>query len=178
MAAADKKHARASSSPHPSASQSASDSDKSIVSQDLESHLQDVVQARRSGAITLMHQAAKDHCVTYGTLRNCMLGGGDRHQGHEHEQLLSDMQQMVLIDWCQYHSRMALPLTCIQVPQKVTELAGSTPGKNWISRFLKKNADMLYSGKWLGLFLKKTANILCFIFREGMWLRPQMGASI
>ena len=67
---------------------------------------------------------------------------------------------------------MALPLTYIQVSKKATELVGYTPGKHWISQFLKKNADMLYSGKWLRLFLKKTTNMLCFIFREGTWLRP------
>ena len=30
---------------------------------------------------------------------------------------------MVLIKWCQYHSHMALTLTCIQLLQKLTEFA-------------------------------------------------------
>lgn len=49
----------------------------------------DVTQAVREGTIKSMHQAAS-YYVKYGTLHNHVLGIGDRHQGHQHQQLLSD----------------------------------------------------------------------------------------
>ena len=108
-------------------------------------------------------KAARDYNVPFATLWNRANGIRDRSTAHEHEQLLSNVQQNVLIEWCKYHAHMLITLThvqvsgilyllytpshIVQVAQKAAELAGQTPGKNWVYRFLTKHKDLLYSGK-------------------------------
>jgi hypothetical protein len=80
-----------------------------------------------------MCQAITIYHVKYGALHNCVLGISNRHDGHEHEQLLDNAQECVLINWCQYHAQLAIPLSHVQAVQKATSIAGRTPGKNWVA---------------------------------------------
>lgn len=43
----------------------------------------------------------------------------------------------------------------VQVAQKVAELAGRAPGKNWVNCFLAKHKELLYSGNGHGLDPKR-----------------------
>ena len=138
-------------------------------SQDTKVHLSDVLEALRSGLS--LYKAAWDYNVPYATLWNHANGIHDHSTAHEHEQLLSNVQQNMLIEWCKYHAHMSIPLThvqvsgilyllytpshIVQVAQKAAELAGQTPGKNWVYRFLTKHKDLLYSGKGHGLDPKR-----------------------
>ncbi|KAF8583870.1 hypothetical protein K439DRAFT_1347620 [Ramaria rubella] len=76
--------------------------------------------------------------MKYKMLRNHEGTHKPNHEGHEKQQLLSNTQEQILIDWCKYHSHMGDLLTHVQVAQKVSELVGRLPGKNWVSMFLQK----------------------------------------
>ena len=137
--------------PCSSSSTPPSDSGELVPLQDCELHLKGVVQALQSSAVKSMHQTAELYNVKYDALHHRVHGIGNCIQGHEHKQLLTFAQQEVLITWCCYHSHLACPLTHLQLSQKVTEVAGHALGKNWVFHFLKKHANILYSGKGPGL---------------------------
>ena len=96
-------------------STSSTHSNPSDHSQDTEARLSDALQALRSGTSPSLRQATRDHQVSYATLWNRAHGINNRSTAHEHEQLLSNVQQKVLIEWCEYHAHMSIPLTHIQV---------------------------------------------------------------
>ena len=149
MAAQNNSHKRSRAPSSSSSTHTSSSSQASDHSQDIQLHL--AVEALRSGASQSMHKTARDYRVPYTTLWNCVHGIGSRRKGHKHEQLLDDVQQQVLVEWCKYHATMAIPLTRVHVAQKASELAGWTPGKNWVDWFLKKHNHSLHSAKGHGL---------------------------
>ena len=122
----------------------------SVGTTNIESCLQDAVQQYWSGSTSLRRMAAKCH-VPYMTLRNRVQGISNRREAHEHQQLLDNMQERVLVDWCEYHARMAIPLSRVQVAEKASKLTGRVPGKHWVERFLKKHESLLHSAKGHGL---------------------------
>lgn len=141
--------------PSSSSSHSNSSSQAPDRSQDTQLCLQDAVEALRSGTSHSVRKIARDYRVPYATLWNRVHGIGSRRDAHEHEQLLDNAQQQVLVEWCEYHAHMGIPLTRVQVAQKASELAGRAPGKNWVDRFLKKHNHSLHSAKGHGLDPKR-----------------------
>lgn len=120
-----------------------------------EQRLQDAVQRYQSGTSLSIRQVALDCHVPYATLHNRVHGIRNRRESHQHQQLLDNVQERVLVDWCEYHARMAIPLSRVQVAGKAAELAGRVPGKHWVERFLKKYDNLLGSSKGHGLDPKR-----------------------
>jgi hypothetical protein len=75
-------------------------------------------------------------------------------KAHSHQQLLSPYQETVLIDWIQYWSTSATPISKCALARKVQALCRKRPGKNWVKGFLAQNPAIKLS-KALGLDPKR-----------------------
>jgi hypothetical protein len=98
---------------------------------------------------------AATHGLSYQTLRRRYLGlTKPRCKAHAHQQLLSPYQEIVLVDWLQFWSDSATPVSKRMLAQKVLALCGKRPGKNWIQGFLARN-PAIKLGKASGLDPKR-----------------------
>ncbi|KAF8584728.1 hypothetical protein K439DRAFT_1616526 [Ramaria rubella] len=135
----------------PSSSNSQSSSSNSGDNQEREDHLQQAAACIAAGELS-MGEAISKFKVRYGTLHHQVQGSHQSaRDGHEKEQLLSNIKQQVLVDWCRHQSHMGDALSHVQVAQKATELAGRVPGKKWVAWFPSKDQTAILTAKGHGL---------------------------
>jgi len=70
------------------------------------------------------------------------------------KQLLSDAEEDVLVDWIQYRSDTARPLSCRTLTKKVSQICGKTVGQRWYLRFISRHPEICL-GKPSGLDPKR-----------------------
>jgi hypothetical protein len=79
----------------------------------------------------------------YHTFRNRLLRKhAPASQAHHHQQLLSKVEEDVLIDWCEYLSARGTPLNRKTIGRRVHGISGVFPGKAWIDRFLDRHPTL------------------------------------
>jgi hypothetical protein len=100
--------------------------------------LQKAVDGYNSGLFKNMGSAAKAWKVNYGTLRNQIQGNHkSARNAHESQQLLSNAQTAVVIDWCKHKALKGEPYSHRELKRQVFNLTGNKPGQAWVSRFLE-----------------------------------------
>lgn len=110
----------------------------------------------RSGKYTKYTDAAAAYDLSYQTLRHRYLNlHGVANLGHTGQQLLSRVQEEVLVDWCIFLGLMGHPFHRVSIEFKVEQLAGRKPGKHWVKRFLKRHSAELRFRKAAGLDPKR-----------------------
>jgi hypothetical protein len=67
---------------------------------------------------------------------------------HEHQQILSKPQEMMLMDWIGYQANVAKPLDRDSVNSLIFDLSGVVPGINWINWFEQHHPEICAS--WPG----------------------------
>jgi len=71
-----------------------------------------------------------------------------KKDAHEHQQILSKPQEMMLMDWIGYQANVAKPLDRDGVNSLIFDLSGVVPGINWINWFEQRHPEIHAS--WLG----------------------------
>jgi hypothetical protein len=61
------------------------------------------------------------------------------------QQLLTQEEEVVLVDWIGHQATIAKPLDKHSVLTHVHDLSGSVPGKNWVNRFEKRHQEVRVS---------------------------------
>jgi hypothetical protein len=79
----------------------------------------------------------------------------DRLHGHvykkkvnEHQQILSQRQEAMLLDWIDYQATIAKPLDRDSIRSLVFDISGIVPGLNWIYWFEQRHPEICAS--WPG----------------------------
>jgi hypothetical protein len=88
---------------------------------------------------------AQDFNVNYHTLRRRYKGlKQDPHTAHESQQVLSHVQETVLLEWIKELSTQSEPLSKRSLRRTVEHITEGwvQPGKNWIARFLKRHSSI------------------------------------
>src|SRR5882724_9432992 len=70
---------------------------------------------------------------------------------HECQQLLTNVQKTVVIEWCRWHGDMADPMTCAKLHAMIYDLTQWTASENWMRRFLKRNVGQITMKRAHGL---------------------------
>jgi len=90
-----------------------------------------------------LYPAAKKFGLPAGTLRNRLHGlRQSTKKAHQHEKLLDDAQERVLVDWVMFLGMTGRPISRSTLRPKCIELCGKLPGKTWIWRFLKRHPEL------------------------------------
>jgi len=99
---------------------------------------------KADGVTTLLslREAARIYDVPRGTLTDRYNGVRTRAEAHEHEQLLSDSQEEVLVDWIKVMARRGIPMTASMVRDHVADIIGGPVGESWVDRFKKRHPDL------------------------------------
>lgn len=90
-------------------------------------------------------QVARNFDVRYDTLRRRFLGlHQDAHSGHEQQQLLSHVQEQVILEWVKQLSDESELITKQGLRRTIQQLTAGhiRPGKNWIRRFLQRHPSI------------------------------------
>ena len=102
-------------------------------------------------------QVARNFDVNYDTLRRRFQWlNQDAHTAHESQQLLSHVQERVILEWAKQLSDEAEPITKHGLRRTIQQLMGGRvrAGKNWIKRFLERHPSIKLA-KPCGLDLKR-----------------------
>ena len=102
-------------------------------------------------------QVARNFDVNYDTLhRRFQWLNQDAHTAHESQQLLSHVQERVILEWAKQLSDEAEPITKHGLRRTIQQLMGGCvrAGKNWIKRFLERHPSIKLA-KPCGLDLKR-----------------------
>ena len=83
--------------------------------------------------------------VRYTTLCDQINRRLSRQETHQAQQQLPKPTEVTLHDWIGFHALSAKPLDMQGVCLLASDLSGSQPGKNWISRFMARHPDVCYS---------------------------------
>src|SRR5687767_3880094 len=91
-----------------------------------------------------VRHVAKNHGIEdqYTTLWRRWKGyTAPRSQAHQSQQLLSNIQERILVEWITEYSLRGEPLSKRMLRRTVEQITGGRvrPGKNWIARFLKRH---------------------------------------
>ena len=84
----------------------------------------------------LFRDATKQFDIPATTISNCLKGGKALSIAHESQQLLSNEQQKVVIEWLRWHGDNGNLMTCEQLAALIFDLTEQRPGANWICKFL------------------------------------------
>lgn len=103
-----------------------------------------------------IYSTAKKFNINYTTLRNRATGRHqDARKAHESQQILSHMQEEVLVEWILELSGQCEPISKRIIRKKVEILTGGKkPGISWIRRFLARHPNIKL-GKPSGLDPKR-----------------------
>ena len=104
----------------------------------------------RSGSWSL-RKVATAHSLPYSTLRHCVQGCKTCSDGHSSQKLLSQVQEDVLVSWCEYQASMAKPLMCTTLREHVRLLSSIVPSDIWVRCFLCRHATTIIAAKARGL---------------------------
>ena len=81
--------------------------------------------------------AQRQFLVNYDTLCHCYLSHHQpAHQSQEHQQILSQSEEQVLVDWIEHRSTTRWPLSKHSLKFKLEGIIGYRPGKRWTNKFL------------------------------------------
>lgn len=100
-----------------------------------------------NGDFKSLRQASALTGVPYATLQRRRQGAKPRTEAHQPEQLLSAVQERVLVDWIKRNDNWGFPPRLWEVEEKGLLLAGKNPslttiGKHWVDRFVTRNPDI------------------------------------
>jgi hypothetical protein len=122
----------------------------------IETRIQSAIAGLKAGLYKNLAVAAAECRVNYGTLHNHHRGlTKSSKAAHEKEQLLTNIQTAVVVDWCKHQANKSTPFTRKDLAQHVYRLSGTMPGERWIERFLKRHKDELEAGRARGLDPKR-----------------------
>ncbi|KAJ7112590.1 DDE superfamily endonuclease-domain-containing protein, partial [Mycena epipterygia] len=114
--------------------------------------LADIAQGKYS-----YREAAVLYRVSSSTLNDRAHGKRPTHLAHQDQQLVSEAQEKVLIDWCHHLTLTAHPLNRQTLIPKVKLLVGQDPGKHWTSGLDPKRARAFNPTSMNDYFQKLTA---------------------
>lgn len=84
--------------------------------------------------------------ISYDTLHWRHLGQSHTHRGsHGHQQLLSDAQEQVLIDWINLFAECGDPIGRQEILVMAGKICGRQPSASWIPLFLRRHPDIKLS---------------------------------
>ena len=93
--------------------------------------------------------------VCLGTIRNCASGAHrDARKGYEEQQLLSPVQENILLEWIILLSDTGHCINKRTLRMKAKKVCGRKPGQTWIRSFLSRHPDIML-GKPSGLDPKR-----------------------
>ncbi|KIJ34762.1 hypothetical protein M422DRAFT_263115 [Sphaerobolus stellatus SS14] len=107
-----------------------------------ESRINDALSAIHSGSARSVDAAALTFSAPASTLKYRLKGGRSRTEGHIKQQILSESQKEVLIEWCKVKGHRAETWSRLELRQKVFEITGRKPCEKWVKRFLNKNPSV------------------------------------
>ena len=87
--------------------------------------------------------ATKQFNIPATTISNSLKGSKAPSIAHESQQLLSNEQQKVVIEWLRWHGNNGNPMTHEQLAALIFDLTEWRPGANWIHKFLRNHADKI-----------------------------------
>ena len=129
-----------------------SPTDNDSATDDTSNHkarLQSAVKAVCTDNLSLC-AAAKQFGLPHTSILNHLCGHRAPSVAHESQQLLSNEQQKVLVEWCRLHGNTGNPTTCTQLSTLIFDMIEWTPSTNWIHKFVK-NADQITKQGHMGL---------------------------
>ena len=99
--------------------------------------------------------AAKQFNIPATTISNHLKGGKAPSIAHESQQLLSNKQQKIIIEWLKWHGNNGNPMTGEQLAALIFDLMEQRPSANWIHKFLRNHADKITERRACGLDPKR-----------------------
>ena len=124
-----------------------------------EARLQSVVEAVRTNSLSL-RAAAKQFGLPHTSISNRLHGCKAPSIAHESQQLLSNEQRKVLVEWCRLRGNTGNPMTHTQLSALIFDMTERTPSTNWICKFVQKNADQITKKRAHGLDPKRAQAVM------------------
>ena len=115
-----------------------------------EARVKSAVEAVRARTLSF-RDAAKQFDIPATTISNRLKGGKAPSIAHESQQLLSNEQQKVVIEWLRWRGDNGNPMTREQLAALIFDLTERRPGANWIRKFLRSHADKIAERRAHGL---------------------------
>ena len=116
------------------------------VSSDRETHILAVLTDYRSGSQSLQ-KFTTAHSLPYSTLHHHVQGCKTHSDGYSSQKLLSQVQEDVLVSWCEYQASMAEPLICTTLQEHIRLLSSKVPSDIWVRHFLCRHATTIIAAK-------------------------------
>ena len=108
----------------------------------------DIAEAITAGSSgTSIAKAAREWRLPRGTLRGRIKGATTKKQQMADQQKLSSIQEDYLVNWAQVQGSLGLPPSRLQLRTAAecilqTTAQSGTLGKNWVSKFLRRNPSI------------------------------------
>ena len=120
------------------------------VSPDRETHILAALTDYRPGSQSLQ-KVTTTHSLPYSTLCHHVQGCKTRSDGHSSQKLLSQVQEDILVSWCEYQASMAEHLMHTTLQEHVRLLSSKVCSNIWVRRFLCRHATTIIAAKAQGL---------------------------
>ena len=117
-----------------------------------EARVKSAVKAVRTCTLSF-HDAAKQFDIPATTISNRLKGGKAPSIAHESQQLLSNEQQKVVIEWLRWRDDNGNLMTHEQLAALIFDLTEWRPGANWIRK--RSHADKIAERRARGLDPKR-----------------------
>src|SRR5882672_801245 len=120
---------------------------------DREALIHAVIDAVHAGTFSF-RQARKQYSIPHTTISNHFHGRKPPSFAHKCQKLLTNVQKMVVIEWCRWCGDMADLMTRAKLDALMYDLTQWTASENWMHRFLKRNVGQITANRAHGLDTK------------------------
>ncbi|KIJ31785.1 hypothetical protein M422DRAFT_185461 [Sphaerobolus stellatus SS14] len=116
-------------------------------SEDKENRIQRALAAFRNGKVKSIRSASNTFNVPFATLQGRLNGRQSHSKGHETQRIITEAEELSLIDWCLSESRKGRAWTRLNIRERVYKMKNQSPSDKWVERFLVRHADQIEAAR-------------------------------